>query len=264
MDLGLNGKIAIVAGGSRGCGRGVAEELAREGARVLLSGRLSGKVEETAASIRAAGGQALGVTADMTGEAGCATIVEAARDAFGDPDILIVNSPGPFPDPKTNRGRGFDNCADDLFEEVHRNFVMSQVWLTRAVAPAMKAKEWGRLVNLGSIAMKTPHLEDPMPAVNTRVAVAALMKSLAQEFGPFGITANTIATGPFESELSAEYRASGTGVKTAEWYSAMLPVGRWGRPEEMGALVAFLCSTRAGFLTGETIRIDGGYTKSLF
>jgi 3-oxoacyl-[acyl-carrier protein] reductase len=264
MDLGLDGKIAIVAGGSRGCGRGVAEELAREGARVVLSGRLVDKVRETVEAIRAAGGEATGVAADMTSEAGCATIVEAARQAYGDCQVLVVNSPGPFPDPVTNRGRGFDNCADDVFEETHRNFVMSQVWLTRAVIPAMTSAGWGRLVNIGSIAMKTPHLEDPMPAVNTRVAVAALMKSLAQEFGPNGITANTIATGPFDSELSREYRASGTGVKTAEWYRAMLPVGRWGRPEEMGALVAFLCSTRAGFLTGETIRIDGGYTKSLF
>lgn len=264
MDLGLAGKIAVVAGGSRGCGRAVTEELARERALVVLSGRLAAKVEETVAAIRAAGGEATGIVADMTELAGCTAIVEAAREAYGDPDILVVNSPGPFPDPETNRGRGFDNCADDLFEEVHRNFVMSQVWLTRAVTPAMKAKAWGRLVNLGSIAMKVPHQEDPMPAVNTRVAVAALMKSLAQELGPYGITANTIATGPFDSELSQEYRASGTGVKTAEWYRAMLPVGRWGRPEEMGALVAFLCSTRAGFLTGETIRIDGGYTKSLF
>jgi 3-oxoacyl-[acyl-carrier protein] reductase len=112
--------------------------------------------------------------------------------------------------------------------------------------------------------MKVPHLEDPMPAVNTRVAVAALMKSFAQEFGPYGVTANTIATGPFESELSQTYRGSGTGVKTANWYRTMLPVGRWGRPDEMGALVAFLCSQQAAFLTGETIRIDGGYTKSLF
>ena len=89
--------------------------------------------------------------------------------------------------------------------------------------------------------MKVPHLEDPMPATNIRVAVAALMKTLAQEGGPHGITA-----------------------KTEEWYRKMLPVGRWGRPDEMGALVAFLCSQHAGFLTGETIRIDGGYTKSLF
>ena len=112
--------------------------------------------------------------------------------------------------------------------------------------------------------MKTPHLDDPMPATNIRVAAAALMKTLAQENGPYGITANTIATGPFESELSRTYRASGTGVKTDEWYAKMLPVGRWGDPREMGDLVAFLCSTRAAFITGETIRIDGGYTKSLF
>lgn len=103
-----------------------------------------------------------------------------------------------------------------------------------------------------------------MPASNIRVAVAALMKTLSQENGPFGITANTVATGPFESELSREYRDSGTGIKTEEWYRKMLPVGRWGRPDEMGSLAAFLCSQQAAFITGETIRIDGGYTKSLF
>jgi NAD(P)-dependent dehydrogenase (short-subunit alcohol dehydrogenase family) len=93
--------------------------------------------------------------------------------------------------------------------------------------------------------MKVPHLEDPMPAVNIRVAVNAVMKTLAQEYGPYGITANVIATGPFDSELSRDYRASGTGVKTEEWYRAMLPAGRWGNPVEMGWLAAFLCSERA-------------------
>lgn len=264
MDLGIAGKVAVVAGGSRGCGLGVAEALAAEGAQVVLSGRVADKVATAEATIRAKGGAACGVVADMTQESGCRTIIETARAAFGDPLILVVNSPGPFPDPEAQRGRGFDRCDDDLFREVHTDFVMSQVWLTREVLPAMKATQWGRLINLGSIAMKVPHLEDPMPAVNTRVAVAALMKSFAQEFGPYGVTANTIATGPFESELSHAYRQSGTGVKTADWYRTMLPVGRWGRPEEMGALVAFLCSQQAAFLTGETIRIDGGYTKSLF
>jgi 3-oxoacyl-[acyl-carrier protein] reductase len=264
MELGLSGKTAIVAGGSRGCGRAIAEELAREGVRVVLTGRLADKVEETVQAIRGEGGAAEGVVADMTTQDGVDEIMAGARAAYGDADILVVNSPGPVPDPATNRGRGFDNCPDELFAEVHDGFVMSQVRLARAVIPGMKAKGWGRLVNIGSIAMKVPHLEDPLPATNTRVAVAALMKTLAQELGPFGITANTVATGPFDSELSRAYRASGTGVKTEDWYRAMLPVGRWGRPEEMGALVAFLCSTRAGFLTGETIRIDGGYTKSLF
>ena len=264
MDLGLAGKIAIVAGGSRGCGRGIAESLAREGARVLLTGRNAEPVNATAENIRAAGGEAVGIVADMTVKADAQRIVAEARKAFGDPDILVVNSPGSVPDPKTNRWRGFENCSDDDFLEIYQMFVMSVVYLTREVLPAMREKRWGRLVNIGSIAMKVPHLEDPMPATNIRVAVAALMKTLSQENGPYGITANTVATGPFESELSREYRASGTGIKTAEWYRKMLPVGRWGEPEEMGDLVAYLCSTRAGFLTGETIRIDGGYTKSLF
>jgi 3-oxoacyl-[acyl-carrier protein] reductase len=175
-----------------------------------------------------------------------------------------VNSPGAVPDPQTGRWRGFENSSDEDFQEIYGNFVMSVVYLTRLMLPAMKAAGWGRLLNIGSIAMKVPHLEDPMPAVNVRVAVNALMKTLSQEYGPFGITANVIATGPFDSELSREYRASGTGVKTAEWYRAMLPVGRWGEPTEMGWLAAFLCSERAAFLTGETIRLDGGYGKSLF
>ncbi len=215
-------------------------------------------------SIRSARGKAIRVVADMTVKPEATRITDEARKAFGAADILVVNSPGPVPDRNTNRWRGFENCSDEDFLEVYRCFVMSTVYLVREVLPAMREKGWGRLLNIGSIAMKTPHLDDPMPATNTRVAVAALMKTLSQENGPYGITANTIATGPFDSELSRDYRASGTGVKTDEWYRKMLPVGRWGQPEEMGALAAFLCSRQAAFLTGETIRIDGGYTKSLF
>ncbi|MEP7349460.1 MAG: SDR family oxidoreductase [Sphingorhabdus sp.] len=264
MDLGIKDKVAVVAGGSRGCGFGIAMELAREGARVLLSGRNSDAVVSAVSAITAAGGTAQGVVADMTDKPGADSIIAAARDHFGPVAILVVNSPGPVPDPHTGHWRGFDNCSDEDFEAVHRDFVMSLVYLARPALADMKSAGWGRLANIGSIAMKVPHLEDPMPASNTRVAVNGLMKTLSQEYGAFGITANTIATGPFESELSRSYRQSGTGIKTAEWYQKMLPVGRWGQPEEMGALVAFLCSTRAAFLTGETIRLDGGYTKSLF
>jgi 3-oxoacyl-[acyl-carrier protein] reductase len=264
MDLGLTGKIAVVAGGSRGCGRGISESLAREGALVVLTGRQQEAVNASVESIRSKGGKAIGVVADMTLKADAQRIIAEARKGFGDPDILVVNSPGAVPDFKSNRWRGFENCSDDDFLLIYQMFVMSVVYLTREVLPAMREKKWGRLLNIGSIAMKVPHLEDPMPATNIRVAVAALMKTLSQENGRFGITANTIATGPFDSELSRDYLASGTGSKTAEWYQKMLPVGRWGQPEEMGDFAAYLCSTRAAFLTGETIRLDGGYTKSLF
>lgn len=104
-----------------------------------------------------------------------------ARKAFGNPDILVVNSPGSVPDPKTNRWRGFENCSDEDFLEIYQMFVMSVVYLTREVLPAMREKQSGGLVNIGSIAMKVPHLEDPMPATNIRVAVAALMKTLSKK-----------------------------------------------------------------------------------
>ncbi len=264
MDLGITGRVAVVAGGSRGCGRGIAEALASEGARVVLVGRRKEIVAQATEEIRAVGGTVLGLVSDMTTEAGVAEIVGRARKVFADPDILVVNSPGP-----DRRGpehtRGFENCADDDFLASYSNFVLSQARLARAVLPAMKNRGWGRLLNIGTIAFKTPHQEDPLPATDAgRAGIPSLMRILAHEYGRYGITANTIATGPFDSELSRDYRATNPEIKTPEWFASMLPVGRWGEPIEMGWLAAFLCSERASFLTGEVIRLDGGYTKSLF
>jgi 3-oxoacyl-[acyl-carrier protein] reductase len=200
----------------------------------------------------------------MTEADGVDTIVREARDVFGDPDILVVNAPSPQRREPSHL-RGFDNCDDDDYLRMFENHVLSQVRLTRAVLPAMKEKGWGRLLNIGTIAFKTPHQEDPMPATDAgRIGVTPLLRIVAYEYGRYGITANTIATGPFLSELSAAYLATNPEIKTPEWYLKMLPVGRWGDPSEMGALAAFLCSDRAAFLTGEVIRLDGGYTKSLF
>jgi 3-oxoacyl-[acyl-carrier protein] reductase len=264
MDLGLGNKVAIVAGGSRGCGFGIAQVLAGEGARVVLTGRQQEVVATATEKLRASGGTVHGVVSDMTTAAGVDQIVASAREAFGDPDILVVNAPGPERRSPEHQ-RGFENCADEDFTASYTNFVMSQVRLTRAVLPAMKARGWGRLLNIGTIALKTPHQDDPLPATDAgRAGVAPLMKILAHEYGRYGITANTIATGPFNSELALAYLATNPEVKTAEWYQRMLPVGRWGEPVEMGWLAAFLCSDRAAFLTGEVIRLDGGYTKSLF
>ncbi len=264
MDLGITGRVAVVAGGSRGCGRGIAEALACEGARVVLVGRRKEVVARATEEIRAIGGIVHGVVSDMTTKAGVEEIVSSSREIFADPDILVVNSPGP-----DRRGpehtRGFENCDDEDFLASYGNFVLSQVRLARAVLPAMKERRWGRLLNIGSIAFKTPHQEDPLPATDAgRAGIPPLMRILAHEYGRYGITANTIATGPFDSELSRDYRATNPEIKTPEWFARMLPVGRWGEPIEMGWLAAFLCSDRAAFLTGEVIRLDGGYTKSLF
>lgn len=264
MDLGLGDRVALVAGGSRGCGLGIADVLAGEGARVVLTGRQADVVATATEKLRAAGGTVHGIVSDMTTSAGVDAIIAGTRATFGDPDILVVNAPGPDRR-NAEHHRGFENCSDEDFLGSYTNFVVSQVRLTRAVLAAMKARRWGRLLNIATIALKTPHQEDPLPAIDAgRAGVAPLMKILAHEYGGDGITANTIATGPFDSELSREYRGTNPEVKTAEWFQRMLPVGCWGEPIEMGWLAAFLCSDRAAFLTGEVIRLDGGYTKSLF
>src|SRR5687767_8254918 len=127
VDLGLIDKIAVVAGGSRGCGRGISEELAREGAAVVLSGRDADSVAATVAHIRAEGGRAHGIVADMVNRQGAINIISVARNAFGDPDILVVNPPGP------NRVRGFENTPDDEFRSANEHWVMTLVQLAREV-----------------------------------------------------------------------------------------------------------------------------------
>jgi 3-oxoacyl-[acyl-carrier protein] reductase len=239
VDMGLAGKVAVVAGGARGCGRGVSEALAAEGANVVLVGRVPDIVAATAAAINDKGGSARGVVADMTTEEGVDTILSEARRLFGDPDILVVNAPNPQRRAPTaeeaaagvHHGRGFDHCDDADYLATFEFQVLSQVRLARAVLPAMVERHWGRLVNIATIAFKTPHQEDPLPATDAgRMGVAPLMKIISYEYGKYGITANTIATGPFASELAAQYQATNPEIKTPEWYLKMLPVGRWAIP----------------------------------
>lgn len=256
MDFGIDGKVAVVGGGSRGCGLGVSKALAAEGVHVFLTGRRERQVEEAVAQIQAAGGVAAGMAADMADPAMAEAIVAEATARLGAPTILVVN-PKPV-----SLSRGFDQMTDDDFREAADIYVVSMVALVRAMLPAMKAAQWGRIVCLGSIGMKVLHLDDPMYAQNTRVAAAAIVKTMAHEFGPFGITANTIATGPFMTGLTQDY-IEGGGLAEDKML-AMTASGRWGTPEEMGAVVAFLCSRQASFVTGETIRVDSGYTHSLF
>jgi len=256
MDLGIKDKVAIVAGGARGCGLGIAEALIGEGAKVVISGRDQAHVDEAVASLQARGGRAAGVVADMTTDEGADHIVKTARDAFGPPAILVVN---PRP---ASLARGFEQVSDADFEDANQTWVMSLVRLSRRVLPDMQAAGWGRILYMGSVGMKSLHLDDPMYAQNVRVAAAGVVKTLSHEYGKYGITANTIATGPFLTGLSKDY-VDGGGLAEDAMLS-MTASGRWGRPEEMGAVAAFLCSAPASFVTGETIRVDSGYTHNLF
>lgn len=256
MDFKLAGKVAIVAGGSRGCGLACAEELAREGASVVLTGRQQAIVEAAVARIEGAGGRVKGLVTEMVSEADVRHIVGQCREAFGDPDVLVVNPPSPA------LISGLEAIAESEYVLAYEYYVLSLVRFLKEVIPAMQAKRWGRIVTLGTVGMKSPHLQDPQYSQNIRVAAAAIMKTMAYEYGRYNITGNTIATGSFDSDLANDYIAA-HGL-SADAFAKSHPMGRVGQPEEMGAVVAFLCSDRASFLSGETIRVDGAATRNLF
>jgi 3-oxoacyl-[acyl-carrier protein] reductase len=267
MDLGIAGKVAVVSGASKGIGRAIAQRLAREDVRVVLAARGEDALNEAVAGIANDGGTALGVAADMTTADGVARVVDAARDAFGPVDIAVSNV---YP-PHTY---GFDVTSDDDFLDAYQAIVMSIVHLARAVLPAMKQRGWGRLVNVGSFCMKEPHRELPLVLSNTvRPAALGLNKTLSHEVGPYGITVNTLGTGGFLTGRAKEQhdRQLGRVLSWEEWEAHInedvkdrYSIPRIGKPEEMAATCAFLCSEHAAFITGQLITVDGGYTRGLF
>jgi 3-oxoacyl-[acyl-carrier protein] reductase len=257
MDLGLNDKVALVAGGSRGCGLAIASELAREGCAVILTGREPEHVERAVAGIEKDKGRVHGIVGDMSDEADATRIAAEAAARFGSPDILVINPPS------ASQARLLAGVSDEDLRRAFEIWVLSITYLARPLLPAMIEKGWGRIIYIGSIGMKMLHLEDPMYAQNVRVAAAGIIKTMAHEYGRSGITANCIATGPFLTDLTRSYMEADEALSEDHMLGATA-AGRWGRPEEMGAVIAFLASTRAGYVSGETIRVDGGYTHNLF
>lgn len=264
MDLGIAGKVAMVVGGSQGLGLSVARSLAGEGAKVLIVARNAERLRQAVAGLRRAGGQAEGLTADVTERTQVETMFAAAVQAGLAPDILVYNTGGP---PRPN----FFDATDEEHYEAYRNVVLGFSWMVQAAFPHMSARGWGRIVTLGSLAVKEVHVGAKVLHNLNRLAAAGLSKSLSDDLGPYGITVNTIGLGAvYEGEDSGGWRrivaaAAARGVPVeAEVQRRLndLPVRRFGTADEMGGLCAYLCSQQAGFITGQTILLDGGQVRA--
>jgi 3-oxoacyl-[acyl-carrier protein] reductase len=262
MDLGLKDRVAIIAASSRGLGKACARELAREGATVVICARDAGELAVAADEIHAeTGGVVLWMAIDLTDAAQIRHLAEETLRRYGRIDVLVTNNGGP----PTGY---FDDMDDETWLAAHELTLMSAVRLIRAVLPAMRVQGWGRIINITSVSVKQP-LDDLLMSNVYRPGVVALAKTLATQVAADGITINNVAPGYTSTERVVEIfdaRAAKQGRSVEEVMAettANYPMKRMGRPEELAAVVAFLASERASYITGATIQVDGGYLKGL-
>jgi 3-oxoacyl-[acyl-carrier protein] reductase len=262
MDLGLKNKVALVVASSRGLGRAVAEELAAEGASLLLCARDEQTLTETAAAIAESSGvHVLAVPADVTVIDDIKRLVDAGTERFGRIDILVTNAGGP-------PAGTFDKLTREQWDEAIRLTLLSAVELARQVLPGMKERHWGRIINITSIAVKQP-VDGLLLSNSLRAGLTGFARTLANEVAPDGITVNNVMPGYTRTERLehlVEFMAEKQGIGVEEFrgtWEKEIPMGRLGEPRELAATIAFLASERASYITGTSIQVDGGWIRSL-
>jgi 3-oxoacyl-[acyl-carrier protein] reductase len=262
MDLGLKDRVAIVAASSQGLGKACALGLAREGASLVICAREAERLAHAADQIRAAtGATVLSLALDLNDPAHIRHLVDEAVRRFERVDVLVTNNGGP-------PAGYFDDLDDEAWLAAHERTLLSAVRLIRAVLPAMRLQQWGRIVNITSISVKQP-IEDLLLSSVYRLGVVGLAKTLAAQVAADGITINNVApgytrTGRVEALLHS--RAAAQGVPPDEVLEAMVagyPMKRMAEPEELAALVTFLASEQASYITGTTIPVDGGFVRGI-
>jgi 3-oxoacyl-[acyl-carrier protein] reductase len=262
MDLGLSGRVALVAGASSGLGLAVARALAAEGAHVSIAARDPDRLARAHEEVDRAGpGRVLSSTVDVTDEAAVARWVDRTADEFGGLHVVVTNSPG------VPHGTA-DSFAVDDYRRAYDGATLPHVAITLAALPHLRRGGWGRVLMITSEAVRQPLPGTAMSAV-ARLGVLGFAKGLVHALGPSGVTVNVLAPGvhqtpAFEGFVAARSGASGVDFETAlKEIAAEVPLGRIGRPADFGALAAFLAGEQACFVTGTVLLVDGGNTRGI-
>lgn len=262
MDLGLNGRVALVCGSSKGLGRAIAVTLAREGCRVALNGRDPERLRAAVQHVTELTTRDVeGFTADVSVPHEVTSLVERVRERFGSLDILVCNAGGP-------PTAAFDHATADAWQGALDLNLLSTIHLCRQAVPLMRKRRWGRIICVTSIAAKHP-LPGLILSTTSRAGVLGFAKALADEIAADGITVNVVCPGYMRTERVEDvvaHRAQAEGRGRDDVLRSMvaeIPVGRMGEPDELAAAVAFLASQSAGYITGVALQVDGGFIRSI-
>ncbi len=263
MELGLRGRVAVVCAASRGLGRAAAAEFVREGAHVVICARDARALRVAAREIRSSAGDArvLEVAADLTKPQHIKRLFRSALREFGKVDILVTNAGGP---PVAS----FPDLDDRTWQKGIDLNLMSTIRCIREALPLMQKQHWGRIVNITSFAAKQP-VDDLVISSTVRPGVLGLSKVLANRYTREGILINSVAPGYIltgrQQEIGAA-RAKAAGIAPSEYIDSVgkgIPAGRFGTPEELAAVIVFLASERASYVSGTTVNVDGGLMKGI-
>jgi len=253
MDLQIAGKTALVTGGSKGIGFAVAKGLLEEGAKVVISARNEQRLNDALVELKNTSGNVSAIPADVSREDSIASLFDKTKELYGNPDILIVNAGGP----PTGKA---ETLSDDLWAAAYDLTLMSAIRLARAAIPAMKEAQWGRIINITSISVKSPVANLTLSNA-FRSAVTGFAKTLSTELAANNITVNNVGPGYTATQrLKDLFPNPGDDAALLE----SIPAKRFGHPEEVASAAIYLASQQAAYVTGQTIFVDGGVINSTY